>query len=153
LDKFGLVPTIPSPESAAGRGQPGDEQSLQRLQRDGGSSSFLPTAVAAYRARIAECEFASKRLALVWQVPEVPFLFTLAFVWIALMPLILAHTFYLSALRNYELLRWRVDRQRVNEEEAQTQRGVADALSAWQVAEPWQVAARLVGNTSERARG
>lgn len=129
------------------------ERGLKRLQRQEAPSNALSSAMATYEKRVAECEFVSKRLALVWQVPEAPFLFTLAFAWIALMPLILAHTFYLGALRSYELLRWRVDMRQVNQAEAETQREVARALSAWQESEPWQVAARLVGSSTGQAHG
>ncbi len=129
------------------------DESLKRLEGYYASTSYVPAAAAAYRAQVAECEFVSERIALLWDVPEPAFLFTLGFAWIALMPLVLAHTFYLRALRNYELLRWRLDRQRVSDEEVRTQRRVSEALSPWSTAERWSFAARLVPSAEEQRGG
>lgn len=105
---------------------PGVEEYRQELvQRHYGGA----TANEEYRRRLETCYFATRRLALLWRVPEGPLAFTLLFCALCTSPLLLGHTRYLPSLRAYELVRWQRTRQQLLAAERFTQAQLSASLS------------------------
>lgn len=89
-----------------------------------------------YRRRLAACYFATRRLALLWHVPEGPLAFTFLFCALCTSPLLLSHTRYLPSLRAYELARWLRVRRQLLLAEQETQRELSHSLGAFVRATP-----------------
>jgi hypothetical protein len=81
-----------------------------------------------YRERINQCDFAARRLALLWRSFEGPLGLTAAFCLLLCAPLLLGHLSHLTVLRCYERLRWRAARDRLVQVERATQAAVGKAL-------------------------
>lgn len=84
-----------------------------------------------YQRQIERCEFLVLRLQHMWRSPTRALQLTALYVLLVLLPLLWARYVALSALRAYELLRWRQNRASIVREARAVDRSVRASLAQW----------------------
>lgn len=84
-----------------------------------------------YRRQLEHCDFLVLRLKHMWQAPTRALQLSVLYVLAVLLPTLWARFVALSALREYQLLRWKRDRRQIMRETQATRRVVSAQLAHW----------------------